>query len=118
VGILVHFVSTIHYGWILPRVCGVIHLGGSGNTNLGLIHGCATLVIPHTIAQFAWIDIIHQIRVGPKGMKIGKITTESLEPKILDLVHRDAYKRKVEKLASQIREEDYREELYKAIIGE
>lgn len=93
-----------------------IHLGGSGTTHLGLKHGCATLIIPHIIDQYVWNNIVHQARVGPKGIEIGKLTTSDLEPKILALLNDASYKRKTEGLARQMRGEDYREKIYLVIM--
>jgi sterol 3beta-glucosyltransferase len=111
-----HFVSQVPYDWIFPKVYGVIHHGGSGTTHLALQHGCATMIIPHIIDQFVWDEIIHTQGVGPKGIKINKITTKNLEPKILDLVNQDSYKMNAERVANRMGKEDFREEIYKFII--
>jgi sterol 3beta-glucosyltransferase len=112
----IHFVSRIPYDWIFPRIYGVIHHGGSGTTHSALKYGCATLIIPHIIDQFVWNDIVYEKGVGPKGVKIGKITTKNLEPKILALMDNSSFKRKAEQVASQMRKENFREEIHKAII--
>jgi sterol 3beta-glucosyltransferase len=112
----IHFVSQIPYDWIFPRIYGVIHHGGSGTTHLALKYSCATMIIPHIIDQFVWNDIVYEKGVGPKGVSIGKITTKNLEPKILELMNNSSFKRKAEQIASQMRKEDFREEIHKAII--
>jgi len=63
-------------------------------------------------------EIIYEMGVGPKGIKIGKITTKNLEPKFLELVNRSSFKKKAEQIASQMQKEDFREEIYEAIIGD
>ncbi len=113
---LIYFVSQIPYDWILPKVYGVIHHGGSGTTHLALKHGCTTMIIPHIIDQFVWDKIISDIGAGPKGLKIGKIKAKNLEPKILDLLSNRDYKQKLEQLSNQMIKEDFREELYNSII--
>ena len=113
---LIHFVSRIPYDWIFPKIYGVIHHGGSGTTHLALKNGCATMIIPHIIDQFVWNDIIDEKGAGPKGIKIGKISTKSLEPKILELVHNRSFKKRAEQVASQMDQEDFREALYHAIV--
>lgn len=50
------------------------------------------------------------------GIKVDKITTKNLEPKILELVNNRAYKMKAEQIASQMGKEDLREEVYQSII--
>jgi len=113
---LLHFVSRIPYHWIFPKIYGVIHHGGSGTTHMALKYGCATMIIPHIIDQFVWNKIIAKMEAGPKGIRIDKITTKNLEPKILELVNNASFKRKAEKVAGQMEKEDFREELYNSIV--
>ncbi|MEJ2746800.1 MAG: glycosyltransferase [Anaerolineae bacterium] len=114
---LLHFVSRIPYDWIFPQMYGVIHHGGSGTTHLALKYGCATMIIPHIIDQFVWDKIVAELGAGPKGVKVGKITTKNLEPKILELVNNASYKEKAEQIASQMAQEDFRDEIYQAIVA-
>jgi len=114
---LIHFVSRIPYDWIFPKIYGVIHHGGSGTTHLTLKYGCATMIIPHIIDQFVWDKIIDEMGVGPKGIRIDKITTKNLEPKILELVNNTSFKKNAEKVAGQMEKEDFREELYNSIVA-
>jgi UDP:flavonoid glycosyltransferase YjiC (YdhE family) len=113
---LIHFVSGIPYGWIFPRSHAVIHHGGSGTTQLALKYGCATMIIPHIIDQFVWNRIIHKLGAGPKGIRINKITTKNLEPKILELVNNASFKKKAERIATRMKKENFSEEIYKSII--
>ena len=110
------FVSQIPYDWIFPKIYAVIHHGGSGTTHLALRHGCATMIIPHIIDQYVWNRIIYDLGAGPKGVKIGKITTKNLEPRILELMKDPSFKKKAEQIASQLEKEDFREEIYSSII--
>jgi sterol 3beta-glucosyltransferase len=113
---LLHFVPQIPYDWIFPKIYGVIHHGGSGTTHLALKYGCATMIIPHIIDQFVWNKIIYDMGAGPKGVKVGKITTKNLEPKILELVNNSSYKNKAKQVASQMEKENFREEIIKKIV--
>jgi UDP:flavonoid glycosyltransferase YjiC (YdhE family) len=115
---LIHFVSQIPYDWILPKMYGMVHHGGSGTTHLARKYGLAIMIIPHIIDQFVWDKIIAEKGAGPKGVKVSKITTQKLEPKILELVNNRAYKQKAEQMASQMAEEDFRERIYQAIISD
>jgi UDP:flavonoid glycosyltransferase YjiC (YdhE family) len=114
---LIHFVSQIPYNWIFPKIYGVIHHGGSGTTHLALKYGCATMIIPHIIDQYVWNRIIFKIGAGPKGIKIGETSTKNLEPKMLELVNNSDFKKKAEQIAGQMEKENFREEIYKSIIG-
>lgn len=74
------------------------------------------MIIPHILDQFVWNNIIHETGAGPKGIRINKMTTKNLEPKILELMNNDSFKKKAEEVASQIEKENFREEIYKSII--
>lgn len=74
------------------------------------------MIIPHIIDQFVWNTIITDIGAGPRGIKIGKITAKNLEPKIVELVNNNSYKRKAEQVAIQMGKEDFKEKIYKSII--
>jgi len=113
---LIHFVSRIPYNWILPKIYGVIHHGGSGTTHMALKYGCATMIIPHIIDQFVWNKIIYDLGAGPKGIKIGKITTKNLEPKILELVTNNSFKKKAEQIRNKMKNENFKEEIYNTIF--
>ena len=113
---LIHFVPRIPYDWIFPQIHSVIHHGGSGTTLLAFKQGCATMVIPHIIDQFVWNNIVYDMGVGPKGVKIDKINTKYLEPKILDLVANRSYKEKAERVARQMETENFRGVIYQSII--
>jgi len=113
---LYYFIPRIPYDWILPKIYGIIHHGGSGTTHMALKYGCATLIIPHIIDQFVWNKIIYSKGAGPKGIKIGKITSKNLEPKILELVDNSSFKKKAEQIGSKMRKEDFKGDIYKFII--
>ena len=94
----------------------VIHHGGSGTTHLAIKYGCATMAIPHFIDQFVWDTLIAELGVGPMGIKVSRMTRKNLEPKILELLSNKSYKENSERIGKQLKEEDYKEELYQSII--
>ncbi|MFN2195206.1 MAG: hypothetical protein ACK2UW_03685 [Anaerolineales bacterium] len=75
------------------------------------------MIVPHIIDQFVWDQINADLGAGPQGIKISKLSSQNLEPKILDLVNNEAYKQHAEQLAVQMGKEDFREEIYRTIIG-
>lgn len=116
-----HFLEKVPYAWIFPKVYAVIHHGGSGTTHTALKYGCASMVIPHIIDQFAWNDIISSKGAGPKGpsmkaiqRKMPKIKSEISEL-ILALLSNSKYKEKSLELSTQIKLENYKESLLEAI---
>ena len=114
---LIHFVDSIPYDWIFPKVYGVIHHGGSGTTQTALKYGCASLVIPHIIDQFLWSTFVESLGAGPSGLAISKLTEKKLEPRLLDLYQNETYKIKAKELGDKICKEDWEDELIEMITG-
>ncbi len=113
---LFHFVKQVPYDWIFPKIYAVIHHGGSGTTHTAIKHGCATMIIPHIIDQYAWNNLVSELGIGPVGIAISKIKSKNLEPKILDLFLNQSYKIKAHKISKKIKEENFKEKLYDTII--
>jgi UDP:flavonoid glycosyltransferase YjiC (YdhE family) len=113
---LFKFVTSVPYDYIFPKVYGVIHHGGAGTTHSALKYGCATMIIPHTADQPLWDNLVTGLGAGPKGIAINKLSKQSLEPKILDLYTNEVYKANALRLSEKIKSEDFRNDLYDAII--
>lgn len=113
---LVHFVKSIPYDWVLPKIYAVVHHGGSGTTHLALKYGCASMIMPHILDQFAWRDLIVSKGVGPKGMAVSKINSKKLEPLLLDLWNNQTYKNVAEKMENQMKKEEFKEQIVEAIL--
>lgn len=113
---LIYFVKYVPYDWILPKVQGIIHHGGSGTTHLALKYGCPSMLIPHMIDQYVWNNIVSDLGAGPKGIGISKLKKQNLEPKLLDLFKNQSYKTKAMQISEEMKKEDFIEELYKTII--
>ena len=113
---LFYFVSRIPYDFIFPQMYAVIHHGGSGTTHTALKHGCASMIIPHIVDQFAWNKIVSKLGAGPKGIKINKLRCSHIEPKILALMQDKTYKQKAEEISQQMAKEDFRQRLYDIIV--
>ncbi len=113
---IIHFEEGLPYHWILPKMYGMIHHGGSGTTHLGAKYGCASMIIPHIVDQFMWNQLLYEKGIGPKGIKISKIHKKNLAPKILDLWTHLPYKEKAEILSAKMQKEDFRRELVEALL--
>lgn len=114
---LIHFVESIPYDWIFPRVYGVIHHGGSGTTQTALKYGCASLVIPHILDQFMWNTFVADLGAGPLGVEISKLTEKKFEPRLLDLYQNESYKANALELSDKMSKEDWEAELVEMITG-
>lgn len=112
-----HFVRSIPYDWIFPKVFAVVHHGGSGTTHMAVRNGCPSLIIPHIVDQFNWDRIIHEKNIGPKGIRVDRITEKNLEPMILDLMNNPEYKRNALAMAECMQlDKELEEELHMAMI--
>ncbi|WP_236978866.1 glycosyltransferase [Membranihabitans maritimus] len=112
-----YFSQSLPYDWILQKIYGVVHHGGSGTVHNTLKNGCASLAIPHVFDQFVWNKIIAEKKLGPKGIKIGKLNRQNLEPLILDLYKNRNYKKNAEKISIQMKAESSPEQLINFIIN-
>lgn len=105
------FVDEIPYDWIMPKVYAVVHHGGSGTTHAGIRYSCPTLIIPHIIDQYAWNTLIHDLRIGPLGKSINRLTESIFEKLLTDLYQNTTYKTNVVELSKAINKENYKKEL-------
>jgi len=99
------FVKSVPYDWIMPRIYAVVHHGGAGTTHLGLLHACATLILPHIMDQFSWNALVHQLGAGPKGVALGKLDNLKLHSLLQDLLLNPRYKNKALQLSEQMEKE-------------
>jgi UDP:flavonoid glycosyltransferase YjiC (YdhE family) len=111
------FVAGIPYDWVLPKTYGIVHHGGSGTTHMALKNGCVSMIIPHIIDQYLWNTIGYKKGVGPRGPSITSLSDSTFKNKVLDLWENPAYKSAAGKIADQMRQEDYEDELVKVITS-
>ncbi len=112
------FTQSVPYDWAFQRMYGVVCHGGAGTIHSALKMGCAVMAVPHTADQPLWNDILYKLGVGPKGVPISKIQQHKLQELLSDFVGNEKYKRKAEQVADAMRNEAYKEPLYKLITGE
>jgi UDP:flavonoid glycosyltransferase YjiC (YdhE family) len=112
---LLFYVNQIPYDWILPKMYGMIHHGGSGTTHQAAIHGCAQLIVPHIIDQYFWNRIIVERNLGPQGVSIHKIKEKNFEEALISFWENEQFKYQAKKLALQMKPEANAEEIVKYI---
>jgi len=59
-----------------------------------------------------WDEFISELGLGPKGVKISRISNKNLEPKVQELLNNKSFKERSERIVNQSSKEDYKEELY------
>jgi sterol 3beta-glucosyltransferase len=63
------------YGWLFPRMAGVVHHGGSGTTGFALRSGVPSLVVPFAFDQPYWGE-----RTAALGAGLPPLPYQELEP--------------------------------------
>lgn len=111
------FINKIPYGWILKKIHAAIHHGGSGTTHYVMKSGCASMILYHIHDQYSWSSILSKKGAGPKGLPAHKLRFKTLEARVLDLYHNQAYKHAAEGIAQAIAKENVEEDIYKAIMA-
>ena len=112
---LFFFIQNVPYKWILPKVYAMVHHGGSGTTHMALKYSVPSMIIPHIIDQFVWNKLTFNLGVGPKGIKIGKITERNLEPLLLDLFNNKNYQQKAQEIGLKMQQENFSDLLYQQL---
>jgi UDP:flavonoid glycosyltransferase YjiC (YdhE family) len=93
------------YGWLFPRMAGLIHHGGSGTTGFALSSGVPSCVVPFLFDQFYWGERSAALGVGPKPLPFRKITANRMAACIADLADGPSYRACAAGLGDQLRQE-------------
>ena len=101
----VYPITYAPYGWLFPRMAGLIHHGGSGTTGFALSSGVPSCVVPFLFDQFYWGERGAALGVGPRPLPFRRITANRLAACIADLVGTPSYQVCAAGLAAQLRQE-------------
>ncbi|MDX5338365.1 MAG: glycosyltransferase [Cyclobacteriaceae bacterium] len=101
----IYFVNQIPYDWILPKLYGMIHHGGSGTTHQGARAGNVQLIIPHIMDQYFWNKLIFNKGIGPKGISIHNFDLRKFESLLIDFWANPEYKKVALQIAKKISKE-------------
>jgi UDP:flavonoid glycosyltransferase YjiC (YdhE family) len=63
------------------------------------------MVAPLLIDQYYWGGRVSELKVGPKSVKLGKISKNALSRRVLDLMTNPLYKKNAAGLAEKVRSE-------------
>lgn len=111
------FVKNIPYDWIFSKMYAVVHHGGAGTTHTALKYGCPSLVVSHILDQPYWSKTISDLRLGPVGLSIKKLSKEKFELKLLDLLQNSTYKTNATMISEKVKAESNIDMLYEMIIN-
>lgn len=80
----IYYINQIPYDWILPRLYGIIHHGGSGTTHSAAKSGAVQLIVPHIMDQYFWNRLIQTKGLGPLGTSIHNFDSTKFEKALQD----------------------------------
>ncbi|OOG74811.1 glycosyltransferase [Algoriphagus sp. A40] len=101
----IHYVNQIPYDWVLPKLYGIIHHGGSGTTHSGAKSGAVQLIVPHIMDQYFWNRLVHSKGLGPLGTSIHNFNSYKFENALLDFWTNPKYKKNALDIAEKMANE-------------
>jgi UDP:flavonoid glycosyltransferase YjiC (YdhE family) len=97
--------SFIPHNLIFPACDAVIHHGGSGTSHSAARAGKPQMMVPLIIDQFYWGYRVSELGIGPKSIKISRVSKKELKRKVLDLMNNPDYKKNAAALGKKVRSE-------------
>lgn len=94
------------YGWLFPRMAGVVHHGGAGTTAAGLRAGKPTLVCPFFGDQGFWGARVHALGAGPKPLPQASLTPRRLAKAIKKMTSSAAMSAAAGRIGENLARED------------
>lgn len=101
----IYYVNQIPYDWILPKLYGIIHHGGSGTTHSAAKSGAVQLIVPHIMDQYFWNRLINSKGLGPLGTSIHNFDSGKFENALVDFWTNPEYKAKAKSISSNMTNE-------------
>jgi UDP:flavonoid glycosyltransferase YjiC (YdhE family) len=83
-----------------------VHHGGAGTTHTGLYAGKPSFIVPQFFDQPYWGQQLYELGVGPKPVKLRKLTPQILASALDDLASTPAYEREAVALSEKLKLED------------
>jgi len=72
---------------------------------MGVKYGLPSLIIPHAVDQFFWDRTIARLGLGPRGVRVSKLSESNFEGKLADLLSNEEYRRNTQTAAERMRSE-------------
>lgn len=94
------------YGWLFPRMAGVVHHGGSGTTGFALRSGVPSLVIPFAFDQPFWGQRTAALQAGPPPLPYRELDASRLAAALRLLVDDSQLRRGAAAIGRKLTAED------------
>ena len=93
------------YGWLLPRMAGLIHHGGAGTTAFGAASGIPSMTVPFLFDQKFWGNRLAALGVGPRPIPFHQLTENKLAQAIHTMKNNRQMRTKAAELGHKVRME-------------
>ncbi|GAB3225878.1 glycosyltransferase family 1 protein [Algoriphagus aestuariicola] len=107
----IYYVNQIPYDWILPKLHGIVHHGGSGTTHFAARSAAVQLIVPHIMDQYFWNRLINNNGLGPLGTSIHNFNLEKFEEALIDFWNNPEYRANAALIAEKMSHESDPQEL-------
>jgi UDP:flavonoid glycosyltransferase YjiC (YdhE family) len=91
---------------LFEHVKAVVHHGGAGTTHTGLIAGKPSFAVPQFFDQPYWGQMIYELGLGPRPVKLRKLTPQILAAALDDLASTPAYEKAARAISERLKLED------------
>lgn len=91
---------------LFDYVRGVVHHGGAGTTHTGFLAGKPTFIVPQFYDQPYWGQRAYELGVGPRPVRLRKLTPQILASALEDLNGTPSYAKAAGVLGERLRLED------------
>jgi UDP:flavonoid glycosyltransferase YjiC (YdhE family) len=98
-------IAGVPHEWLFPQTAGVVIHGGAGTTGTGLRAGVPVSVVSHMGDQHYWGRRVHDLGAGPKPLRRGNLTADSLAGILTDLAL-PASRQKARQIGRRLRAEN------------
>lgn len=87
----VHVVDHVPHNKLFPLMKGLVHHGGAGTTHTGLYAGRPSFLVPQFFDQPFWGRAVHRLGVGPRPVRLKKLTPGILAQALDALASDESY---------------------------
>jgi UDP:flavonoid glycosyltransferase YjiC (YdhE family) len=91
---------------LFEHVKAVVHHGGAGTTHTGLYAGLPSFAVPQFFDQPYWGRLLYELGVGPRPVRIRKITPQVLASALDDLASTPSYTDAAAAIGAKLKLED------------
>lgn len=86
--------EDVQFAWLFPKCSGIVAHGGAGTVSTALAAGVPVAVLPDSVDQFFWAELIGSIGLGANASKpLGACSKEDIANAVVTILSRDVKNR-------------------------